>query len=258
MSRRHLTFACMGARLVGTLDEASGRAGLLIVSGGNETRAGAFSGQAKLAAEIARAGFPVFRFDRRGVGDSKGGNMGFRGNAPDIAAALAVFRAEAPQVTRVVACGNCDAASALMLQSGAGMDALVLANPWTVDGDSTAPPPDALRQRYAAKLRNPREWLRLITGKVSFGKLAAGLKRAVGPAPAATPLAREMAAGLARFEGPVEILLAERDRTAQLFAMGWDKADRRLSIVPDASHAFAEPLARAELIDRLLAALSQD
>jgi hypothetical protein len=67
-----------------------------------------------------------------------------------------------------------------------------------------------------------------------------------------------MAAGLARFEGPVEILLAERDRTAQLFAMGWDKADSRVNTVPDASHAFAEPLARTVLIDRLLAALSQD
>jgi exosortase A-associated hydrolase 1 len=257
VSRRHFDFACMGARLAGTLDEASGTAGLLIVSGGNETRAGAFSGQARLAAEIALAGFPVFRFDRRGVGDSKGGNTGFRHSAPDIAAALAVFRAEAPQLTRIVAFGNCDAASALMLQAGAEADALVLANPWTVEDDNAAAPPDALRQRYAAKLRNPREWLRLITGKVSLGRLAAGLKRAAGPTPGATSLAREMAAGLARFEGPVEILLAERDRTAQLFAMAWDKADRRVRTVPDASHAFAEPLARAVLVDRLLAALSQ-
>ncbi len=57
---------------MGTLDDAPGTTGLLIVSGGNEVRAGAFAGQARLAAEIAAAGHPVFRFDRRGVGDSTG------------------------------------------------------------------------------------------------------------------------------------------------------------------------------------------
>jgi exosortase A-associated hydrolase 1 len=255
MGRRHLTFACMGARLAGTLDEAPGTTGLLIVSGGNETRAGAFSGQAQLAARIATEGFPVFRFDRRGVGDSKGGNSGFRGSAPDIAAALALFRAETPQMERVVAFGNCDAASGLMLQAGAGMDALVLANPWTVEDDSSAPPPDALRQRYAAKLRNPGEWLRLLTGKVSLGKLAGGLRRAAGSAPGPSSLAQEMAAGLARFAGPATILLAGRDRTAQIFESGWDKSDQRIARCPDATHAFAEPHARDWLFERLVETL---
>lgn len=257
MARRHLDFACMGARLAGTLDEASGTTGLLVVSGGNETRAGAFSGHAKLAAAIAQAGFPVFRFDRRGVGDSKGGNSGFRGSAPDTAAALAVFRAEAPHVTRIVAFGNCDAASALMLQCGAGTDGLVLANPWTVEDGSASPPPEALRQRYASKLSNPKEWLRLLTGKVSLRKLIGGLRRAAGPSAAASPLAREMAAGLAKFAGPVTILLADRDRTAQIFATSWDRNDKRVKPVPDASHAFVEPVARAILLDTLLAALAE-
>ncbi len=126
MSRRHLTFECEGSALVGTIDEAEGFAGLLIVSGGNELRSGAWSGQARLAARIAAQGFPVFRYDRRGVGDSEGGNGEFRSSGPDIAAALAAFRNAAPQVDRVVAFGNCDAASALMLTRGAGFDALIL------------------------------------------------------------------------------------------------------------------------------------
>jgi len=46
MSRRHLTFTCKGEPLAGTLDDAPGKVGLLIVTGGNEIRAGAFSGQA--------------------------------------------------------------------------------------------------------------------------------------------------------------------------------------------------------------------
>ena len=87
MSRRHFAFDCAGSALAATLDEGSSATGLLMVTGGNETRAGAFSSQARLAAAVAAAGHPVMRFDRRGVGDSEGVNMGFRNEAEDIAAA---------------------------------------------------------------------------------------------------------------------------------------------------------------------------
>ena len=119
MTRLHLTFECQGVRCAATLDSAPGTTGLLMVSGGNEIRAGAFNGQARMAATIAAAGFPVFRFDRRGIGDSEGDNRDFRKSSKDIAAALLAFRAIAPQVQRVAGFGNCDAASALMLASGA-------------------------------------------------------------------------------------------------------------------------------------------
>ena len=257
MSRRHLTFACKGDTLVGTLDEAPGSTGLLIVSGGNEIRAGAFAGQAQLAARIAAAGHPVFRFDRRGVGDSRGENRGFRESGPDIAAALAAFRAARPGLARVVGFGNCDAASALMLERGAGCDALVLANPWTIEDDAGALPPDAIRSRYAAKLRDPRELARLVRGGVSLGKLARGIGRALRPAPPPSGLAQAMAAGLAGFGGSVAILLAERDRTAQAFAASWDAADPRLARCAGASHAFVEAEARDWLLARILEALAK-
>ncbi|EJL35363.1 hypothetical protein PMI02_00195, partial [Novosphingobium sp. AP12] len=81
MTRRHFAFMCEGDRLVATLDTAPGRTALLLVSGGNEVRSGAWSGQARFAARIAAWGFPVLRFDRRGVGDSEGENGGFRSAA---------------------------------------------------------------------------------------------------------------------------------------------------------------------------------
>ena len=192
MTTRHLSFACEGARLAATLDEAAGRAGLLIVTDGNETRAGAFSGQAQLAARIAGAGYPVFRFDRRGVGDSEGENRGFRASAPDIAAALQAFRAACPTLVRVVGFGNCDAASALMLANGDGLDALVLANPWTIEGDDVTPPPSAVRARYADKLRDHKELVRLLTGKVSLKQLAHGIVHALLPTPPPRSLAQEL------------------------------------------------------------------
>lgn len=255
MSRLHLTFACSSTMLAGTLDTAPGRSGLLLVTGGNEVRSGAFSGQAQLAARIAARGFPVFRFDRRGVGDSGGENRGFRHSRKDILAALAAFRAIAPQLERVVGFGNCDAASALMLASGAGCDALVLSNPWTIEGEDDAPPPEAVRARYAEKLKNPREVLRLVTGRVNLGKLARGLLQAAKPKAAPSTLAGDIAAGIAGFAGPVRFLLAGADRTAQAFAGHWDAADPRIVRCDRASHAWVELHARAFLDTQLIEAL---
>jgi exosortase A-associated hydrolase 1 len=256
MSRRHVTFSCEDDTLVGTLDDAEGTAGLLLVSGGNEIRSGAFAGQAHLAARLAAAGFPVFRYDRRGIGDSSGANREFRDSGADLAAAIAAFRTEKPDLTRVVGFGNCDAASALMLNSGSGCDALVLANPWTIEEDDGAPPPEVIRSRYAQKLRDPKEVLRLVTGGVSLRKLASGLKRATAATAAPSGLAQEMKAGLEAFAGPVRILIADRDRTAQAFLADWDRHDPRLSTCDCASHAFVEPDAREWLFQRLVAELS--
>ena len=255
MTRRHLAFTCEDDRLVGTLDEASGNSGLLIVTGGNEIRSGAFSGQAHLAARIAAAGHPVFRFDRRGVGDSEGDNLGFRESAPDVAAAMAAFRSAHPALKRIVGFGNCDAASALMLAGGAGCDALVLANPWTFESDEeTAMSPAAIRSRYAEKLRNPREVMRLVRGNVSPGKLVRGLKQAMRPAPAPSTLLEAMRAGLASVRGDVHYLVAGRDRTGLAFAENWD---REIETLAEADHAFSSPDASDWLYNRLLAALDR-
>jgi exosortase A-associated hydrolase 1 len=267
MSRRHVTFACEGSELVGTLDPAAGRTGLLIVTGGNELRSGPWASQTQIAAKAAAAGFPAFRFDRRGVGDSEGDNAGFTGSASDIAAAIAAFRAHVPTLKRIVAFGNCDAASALMLAGGTGLDALVLANPWTFEPEPepapeaeeapapTPMPPSVLRRHYLKRLTDPRAIWRLLTGKVELGKMAASLAEAAQGDGAPSSLAQQMADGLAGFTGPVTILLAENDRTAQAFLANWDKADPRLRKCPGASHSFVEPQARVWLQGQILAAL---
>jgi exosortase A-associated hydrolase 1 len=255
VSRLHRTFGCEGATLVGTLDAAPGRSGLLLVSGGNELRSGAWSGQAQLAARIAAAGFPVFRFDPRGVGDSEGANGGFRTRAPDIAAALAAFRHAAPQLERVVGFGNCDGASALMLAGGAGLDALVLSNPWTIEHDEAPPPPEAIREHYRRRLADPAAIARLLTGRVSLGKLVASLAGALRRPPPPSTLAQDMARAIAGFAGPVRFLLAERDRTAQAFLAAWAKGDARIRSCSGATHSYVEPHAREWLLEQILEVL---
>ena len=163
--RHQLSFVCEGATLAATLDDAPGTTGLLIVSGGNEVRSGAHRGMAMLAQRIAAAGHPVFRFDRRGIGDSEGFNGGYASSGPDIVAAIAAFREAAPQMTRIVAFGNCDAASALLLHQPLALDALILANPWTYEDsveeahEPALPPASAIRARYLARLRPAQDAL---------------------------------------------------------------------------------------------------
>ncbi|OCC23150.1 hydrolase 1, exosortase A system-associated [Croceicoccus estronivorus] len=257
MSRKHITFTCAGEQLVGTLDAGECEVGVLIVSGGNEVRSGAFSGQAHLATRLAFAGYPVFRFDRRGVGDSTGTNTGFKDSAMDITAALATFREHVPGLRSIAGFGICDAASALMLTRGAGCDALVLANPWVVEDSTALPPPSVIRARYIARMRDSGAILRLVSGKVSLRRLLQGVKGALRPTPPPTGLARDVTRGLASFPGPVRILLAERDRTAQIFDAIWPKGDPRVFRCPDASHAFAEAKSEDWLFQQILTAISE-
>ncbi len=230
--RRIVSFDCEGDRLLGTIDEAGGATGVLVVAGGNEVRVGAHRGMALLAERLAAHSVPVFRFDRRGIGDSEGENRGWDCSAPDIAAALAAFRCEQPQVEQVVGFGNCDAATALALLDSA-CDALLLANPWLGNEDA-ALPPAALRAHYARRLRDPRAWLGILRrGLGNLSNLSAVL-----PKSSQQPLASRMATALA--SRPATIVLAARDRTAQVFAAAVRPPPGVTMVRLDtASHSFA-------------------
>lgn len=232
-----IAFPCEGEILIGTLDEAHGTTGLLIVSGGNEPRFGAHRGMALLAQRVAAQGWPVFRFDRRGVGDSSGDNGGWSSSAPDLAAAIATFRREAPHLTRLVGFGNCDAATALALFGGE-LDALVLTNPWIVERTGDLPPPAAIRARYADKLRRPSEWGRLLRGSVDLRKLARGLG-AISAITGEQPLARRFAEAL--HGRKATIVLATGDATAIAYADAVKGLGVQVPIVQvdTTSHSFA-------------------
>ena len=244
MIRSHVTFQCLGAQLVGTLDgDSRATSGVLIVTGGNEVRAGAWNGQAIIAARLAALGHAVFRFDRRGIGDSEGENHEFLASAPDIEAALAAFRELCPDLGWIVGLGNCDAASALMLCGGASCDALMLSNPWTFEASGEENTPDQVRDHYRRRLANPAAIKRLLTGQVSMLKLARSLLAAAKPSPAVShgSLLDDLRAGLASYRGTVVLAIAARDRTGTAFVQRWDKADPRITICAGATHSFAEP-----------------
>ncbi|MCC2979649.1 hydrolase 1, exosortase A system-associated [Sphingomonas sp. IC4-52] len=243
MNRRHLTFECAGETLLGTIDEAPGTTGLLIVTGGNEIRAGAHRAMAMLAARLASAGTPVFRYDRRGVGDSSGSNRTFANASEDLLAAAATFRAVAPQVSRLIGFGNCDAATSLAWWGNeAGCNSVVLANPWVVESAANLPPPAAIKAHYLAQLQSPAAWKRIATRGLSPAKLLRGLKR-IAAREEATDLTSRTLEAIARWGDRATVILARGDGTAIAYA----DAARRAGIFPrtitidTGSHSFARP-----------------
>lgn len=243
--RRLLTFPCAGAELAASLDQAAGPTGLLMATGGSQTRTGSHRMYERLAKALSAQGFPCFRYDRRGVGDSGGDDPGFRASGPDIAAAAEAFHHAAPEVRRIVGFGLCDGASALALYGqSAGLHALVLVNPWLVEAAEDAPAPAAIRAHYRARLLSLEGWKKILSGAINWRKLAKGIGRA--SAKPISPLARDVAAALRTSGLRAWLILAEGDATARAAAAEIQAPpfhgliEGRETVSSD-SHTFARP-----------------
>jgi len=212
--RRLLTFPCNDDTLAGSLDAADGRTGLLLVTGGSQTRIGSHRMYERLAKNLSDNGFPCFRYDRRGVGDSGGEDPGFKRSGPDLETATAAFRAAMPGLERVIGFGLCDGATALLLFGRvAGLDGLLLANPWLVEAEAGAPAPAAIRQHYRKRLTSLEGWKKILSGAVDWRKLFKGLRN-ISARDQGAPLARESAAALRAGGLRAWLILAEDDATA--------------------------------------------
>jgi exosortase A-associated hydrolase 1 len=260
--RRLLSFECEGAAIGATLDPAEGETGLLFVTGGTQTRIGSHRLYERLAGALARQGWPGFRFDRRGVGDSEGEDPDWRGSGPDLAAAAAAFRREQPQLKRLLGFGLCDGASALALHGRpAGLDGYVLVNPWFVEAEAGEPAAAAIKSHYRDQLTSLAGWKRLLSGSISFTKVLKGLRKMMSRRPSS--LAGEIAAALGEAGVPVQLVLATRDNTAIAAEAEWASAAyARLRSANPAparidsdSHTFSRPGDEAALLAALGEAL---
>jgi exosortase A-associated hydrolase 1 len=261
--RRLLTIRCEGALLGASLDEAKGTTGILIVTGGTQTRIGSHRMFERLAATLAAAGHPCLRFDRRGVGDSEGEDRGWRGSGPDIAAAAADFRKNNRNLERIIGLGLCDGASALALFAGeAGLQGLIMANPWLVESETDARPAAAMRHHYRKRLTSGEGWKKLLTDTMSYRKLLKSVGRIALGHP--TELANEIASGLEQASIPVALILSADDATA--IAAGEIWSSKRFARIRSASaapyriesdsHTFARPGDSESLLQACLTALA--
>jgi exosortase A-associated hydrolase 1 len=260
--RRLLSFDCEGAALGATLDEAAGATGLLMVTGGTQIRIGSHRMYERLAKRLAEHGFPCFRFDRRGVGDSAGEDPDWRGSGPDVAAAAAAFRRECPRVERLIGFGLCDGASALALYgAAAGLSGLVLLNPWLVESQAGTPAPAAVKAHYRKRLTSLEGWKKIVSGSISYPKLLKGIGAIVMPRQ--STLAEQVAAALAKSRLPVALILASRDGTAIAAEAEWSRpAWRRIrdanpppQRIDSDSHTFARAGDEDALAEAVLTAL---
>ena len=229
------TFPCRGEELIGILHAGTVPAprGVLIVVGGPQYRVGSHRQFVLLARDLAGAGIPVLRFDYRGMGDAGGEPVGFEHIDEDIAAAVDAFFARSPGLREVILWGLCDAASAALFYAwhDPRVGGLVLLNPWvrTEAGQARA----YLKHYYLARLFSPELWGKVrrrefdltgalvsLLGMVNqvLGKSGTrGTPSGNSPTVVTKPLPERMADGLARFSGPVLIILSGNDLTAAEF-----------------------------------------
>ncbi|MBX3561985.1 MAG: hydrolase 1, exosortase A system-associated [Sphingomonas sp.] len=257
--RRLLTFSCEGATLGATLDAGSGTIGLLMATGGSQSRIGSHRMYERLAKMLSEQEIPSFRFDRRGVGDSEGEDPGYRGSRPDLIAAATAFRREASALQRLFGFGLCDGATALALHGDAiGLDGLILVNPWLVEASADAPPSAAVRAHYRDRLLSLDGWKRLLGGAVDLRKLWRGIARLFQREDAT--LAAETAAALRRHRLPTCVILATGDATAiaarsAMKSNGFNGLNIDIQELDSDSHTFARPGDEAALAAAILDAL---
>lgn len=257
--RRLLSFECEGVELAASLNEGDGTTGLLMVTGGSQTRIGSHRMYERLAKALAERGLPCFRYDRRGVGDSEGEDPGYLASGPDIAAAAAAFRAQCPALTRVIGFGLCDGATALALFGRmAGMGGIILVNPWLVEAAGDAPPPAAIKAHYRQRLTSVSGWKKLLSGQVDMRKLFKGVAK-ISTAPGGSSLAGQVADALKRDRLPAHLILAHGDGTAiaaasELEALAFKGLIASTIVLETDSHTFARPGDEAALLAAVLEA----
>jgi exosortase A-associated hydrolase 1 len=256
-----IVFTAAGASMVAVLHApaTAGRAaGIVFIVGGPQYRAGSHRQFVLMARGFARQGFPVLRFDYRGMGDSDGDHPGFDGCAEDIRSAIDVLLRECPHLQSVTLFGLCDGASAALMYgvTDARVDRLILANPWVRTASTEAA--TQLRHYYWKRVLQRSFWEKLIRGsfgvRKSLTEFAASVKRA-RTASGAEHAEKEsfvlrMRSAMQAFQGQVLVLLSGRDLTAKEFQdvcaadKLWRGAMERQGVTRqdliDADHTFSE------------------
>lgn len=259
---RALIFDCAGEQLVAILSEpaVNRNLGVLVVVGGPQYRVGSHRQFLLLARKLAEEGFPVMRFDYRGMGDSGGAMRSFEDIVPDIAAAIEAFKSVCPSLKKVVLWGLCDAASAALLYWRATRDrrvgGMVLLNPWTRSEESLAR--THIKHYYGKRLLERDFWAKLAAGGVD---ITGALRSFAGTVVTAT-IGRDsiendteagfqdrMALAMGSFAGPIMLVLSGRDLTAKEFIEYADSNPRWRGLIgranverrdlPAADHTFS-------------------
>lgn len=233
-----LVLSCGEDELMSVVHRASGgvaRGVVIVVAGGPQFRSGAHRQFVALARRLSAEGYPVMRFDLRGMGDSSGQYLGYQHSRADLRAAVDQLLAAEPHLKEVVLFGECESASGILFyayQDGR-VAGVVLVNPWvrTEEGQAMA----FLKHYYADRLLSRQFWLDVVHGRFRPAAAARTLidtirstlrgRQTIGRAGPATdeadfdalPLPVKTAEGLRRYKGPALIVMSGQDYIAREF-----------------------------------------
>jgi exosortase A-associated hydrolase 1 len=228
-SEQALGFACEQETLFGilALPEKPIALGVVVIVGGPQYRAGSHRQFVLLARALAAAGYPVLRFDYRGMGDSSGNPREFSTVSADVNAAIGAMQSKLPAVFRFVLWGLCDGASAALLYCHETNDArvagLCLLNPWVRSEASLARA--HVKHYYLERLRQKEFWVKLSSGKIALAALLGlwrNLRLMTGsqvalPSTPRMPFQNGMALAWKGLNGDILLLLSGADYTAKEF-----------------------------------------
>ncbi|WP_116364719.1 hydrolase 1, exosortase A system-associated [Parahaliea mediterranea] len=271
-----LLFDCEGSTLVGIVHRPVQvkNVGLItVVAGGPQYRAGVGRGLVEMGDALAEQGFPVLRFDYRGMGDSDGVFQGFEHIGADLASAVKAFRSAVPELEHIVLWGGCDAASGILIHAHTleRVVAIAVGNPWVSSRETQAA---VVRRHYLQRLGQASFWLKLLRGEyqlMGYARSAAsalgsrlgtsggggGAARSEGARPAQQAQGSfmdRMRRGLDAFDGPVLLLMSGRSLISREFDAlvqqqpAWQAVTERKitarEVLPDADQAFSSRSAR--------------
>ena len=267
-----LVFPVAGERLLGIVarPDSPRDCAVLLVVGGPQYRVGSHRQFLLLSRRLAAAGYPVMRFDYRGMGDSGGAVRSFDAVGEDIGAAIDAFLEACPGVRRIVLWGLCDGASAALLHVQASRDpriaGLVLLNPWVRSEASLAQ--THIKHYYGQRLLQRAFWVKLLSGKMQIVRSLRGLldnamlARGTGSPRQSRSFQDLMAEGWRQFDGEVLLILSGQDYTAKEFLeyvasdAAWSGVldSRKLSRVDvaDADHTFSSEELRSRVENETL------
>ncbi len=263
-------FNCRGESLLGILHEplvaGQGGLGVLVVVGGPQYRAGSHRQFVVLARALADEGYPVLRFDHRGIGDSDGAPRSFEELDDDIRAAIDALFAARGELDRCVVFGLCDAASAAMMYcpQDRRLAGLILANPWVHSELGIARA--YVKHYYVGRLLQASFWRKVAAGEFdAVGSLRDLLRKlwltVTGSASTRGHVGFQdrMLEGLGRFQGRVLLLVSGRDLTAAEFTDlcgtddRWRAALARSGVerrdYPESDHTFSDALGLAASVE---------
>lgn len=163
-------FTCMEDTLFGIIHnvESTQKIGLIFIVGGPQYRIGSHRQFTLLARQISAEGFPVMRFDHRGIGDSSGDQRAFYEIQEDIRAAIDCFFQHVPNLQKVALWGLCDGGTASIFYANTDhrIAGVSMVNPWVYSEQGRARA--TIRYYYLRRLTELDFWRKCIRMDFNF------------------------------------------------------------------------------------------